>query len=160
MNVKDLEKLDLGHSPLTDNIFVGVLNKAKNIWKYKRDITNGFLMCVIQRWENKSEVIKSGTDEWEVSVRKLPTKKAEPLFYIQNTKAGYLGNAIMFWGKNRSGYTANLEDAGQYSYEEAKQLCQGNPEKNKAWPVEYIEMNAVRVTDHQYLKSSHIKNFE
>ncbi len=86
MNIKDLDRLDLGHSPLSDNIYLGVLNKAKNIWKYKRDVTNGFLQCVIQRWENQTEIIKSGSDEWEVTVRKIATNSSDSLPLSEQSK--------------------------------------------------------------------------
>lgn len=80
------------------------------------------------------------------------------MYYIQNTNAGYLGNAIIFWAKDRRGYTANLDNAHKFTEEEAKQICTGNPEKNKAWTVDYIDNNKgiQRVTDAQYLDSANI----
>lgn len=40
-------------------------------------------------------------------------------------------------------------------------ICQGNPEKNKAWPVEYIDNNEgiKRIIDMQYIEDSEIKIF-
>jgi hypothetical protein len=83
-------------------------------------------------------------------------------YYIQNTHTGYLGNAIMFWKINNNGYTADLNNSKQFTEEEAKNICQGNPEKNKAWPVDYIDNNKgiQRVIDSQYIDSVHIKEFE
>lgn len=83
-------------------------------------------------------------------------------YYIQNTKAGYLGNAILFWKKNRNGYTANLNDSLKFTEKEAKQICNMDPEKNKAWPVDYIDNNKgiQRIVDSQYLESSNIKKFD
>lgn len=82
-------------------------------------------------------------------------------YYIQNKNAGYLGNSIMFWALGNNGYTAKLNQAQQYTYEEAKVICRGNPTKNKAWPVEYINDNkgTALVTDSQYLESSNIVIF-
>lgn len=82
-------------------------------------------------------------------------------YYIQNIAAGYLGNAIIFWSKERKGYTANLDNAEQFEEKESKKICLNNPEKNKAWPVEYIDSNKgiQRIVDSQYLKSSNIHNF-
>ena len=82
-------------------------------------------------------------------------------YYIQNTKQGYLGNAIVFWKIGRNGYTAKLEQAEKFSYEEAKRICEGNPEKNKAWAVDYIDNNkgTARLTDSQYLRESNIIKF-
>lgn len=83
------------------------------------------------------------------------------LYYIQNTSAGYLGNSPMWWGVNRRGYTANLNAAHKFTKEEAQQICLGNPEKNKAWPVDYIDGNEgiQRIVDSQYMDSSFIETF-
>ncbi len=82
-------------------------------------------------------------------------------YYIQNTNVGYLGNAIIFWAKGRNGYTADLNNSHKFTEEEAKQICNGNPEKNKAWAVDYIDNNKgiQRVTDSQYLDSNNIKQW-
>lgn len=82
-------------------------------------------------------------------------------YYIQNTNAGYLGNAIIFWAKNSNGYTADLNNSHKFTEEEAKKICNGNPEKNKAWPVDYIDNNkgVQRVTDSQHLDSNYIAVF-
>jgi len=82
-------------------------------------------------------------------------------YYIQNTHSGYLGNSILFWALNSQGYTAKLEKAHQFTYDEAKKICDGSPDKNKAWPVDYIDNNdgTARVTDSQYLDKSHIQTF-
>lgn len=82
-------------------------------------------------------------------------------YYIQNRDAGFLGNAILFWGQNRSGYTADINKSHKFTEEEAKGICQGNPEKNRAWSVEYIDNNEgiQKIVDSQYLDSSKVKNF-
>jgi hypothetical protein len=84
-------------------------------------------------------------------------------YYIQNRNAGYLGNSPMWWGLNRNGYTADLNKAGKYSEEEAKGICTNNPEKNVAWPVDYIDNNEKgiqRVIDSQHMDSNNVKNFD
>ena len=82
-------------------------------------------------------------------------------YYIQNTDAGYLGNAIIFWAQGRNGYTADLNKSHKFTEEEAKQICNGNPKKNKAWAVEYIDGNKgiQRIVDCQYLEYDNIKIF-
>lgn len=82
-------------------------------------------------------------------------------YYIQNKEAGYLGNAIMFWKKGNNGYTADLDNSQQFTEEDAKHICLNNPEKNKAWEVNYIDKNKgiQRIVDSQYLESSNIVNF-
>lgn len=66
----ELDKITLGHSPLTDSIFVGTTEKP-GVWRNKKDVTNEFIGCVISRWENQKEVIKSGNDKWQITVKKL-----------------------------------------------------------------------------------------
>lgn len=82
-------------------------------------------------------------------------------YYIQNTNAGFIGNSIVFWALGSNGYTSKLDNAEKFDYEEAKKICQGNPEKNKAWSVDYIDSNkgTARVTDSQYLDDSNIIKF-
>jgi hypothetical protein len=83
-------------------------------------------------------------------------------YYIQNKDAGYLGNAIIFWAKNSRGYTADLNKAEQFTEERAKEICTGNPNKNKAWSVDYIDNNKgiQRIIDSQYLDYENIKSFK
>jgi hypothetical protein len=72
-----------------------------------------------------------------------------------------MGNAIVFWAKGRNGYTADINKSEKFSEEEAKEICLGNPKKNIAWPVDYIDNNEgnQKVTDSQYLKPINIKTF-
>lgn len=89
-------------------------------------------------------------------------EKSEPKYYIQNCDALFLGNAIMFWRKGRCGYTADLDNSEIFTEDDAAKICRGNPSKNKAWPVEYIDKNKgiQRIVDSQYIFSEHIKTFE
>jgi hypothetical protein len=65
------EVIRLGHSPLTDNVYAGRLNKKESQWLEKKDVTNDFLTCVLGRWENKVEVLSQGESQWEITVRKI-----------------------------------------------------------------------------------------
>lgn len=71
----DLDKVTLGVSPLTNTVFAGVSKKNPRgpglMWLSKKDVTQDFLGAVIQRWENQKEIIQSGKDKWEISVKKL-----------------------------------------------------------------------------------------
>lgn len=75
------------------------------------------------------------------------------LFYIQNTKAGFLGNAILFYKIGNCGYTADLDQAAKYTEDEAKTMILQDSYKNKAWPVDYIDdcKGIQRIVDSQYL---------
>lgn len=67
----ELEKLKLGHSSLTDRIFIGTVVKSGDKWINKVDVTNDFIACVLARWENQKEVIESDKGKWEISVKKI-----------------------------------------------------------------------------------------
>lgn len=52
----ELDDLRLGASELTDEVFVGILDKKGMLWKHKKDITNDFIHAVIQIWKNQKQV--------------------------------------------------------------------------------------------------------
>ncbi len=100
---------------------------------------------------------------WAHEFKELHVNKpsSDNLFYIQNTAAGYIGNAIVFWGKNNVGYYADLKNCQRYTEEEARKICLNNPDKNKAWPCSYIDnpKNVQIVTNSQFLDPDQIKTF-
>ena len=49
------EKLRLGVSPITKNVYVGRLNKDETMWIDKKDITEDFLRCCISYFEENTE---------------------------------------------------------------------------------------------------------
>jgi hypothetical protein len=59
----------------------------------------------------------------------------EELYYIRNK--GYLGNAFIWWGKDRNGYTCDINAAGRYTKEEAEKLC--DRDEDTALPCKYID---------------------
>jgi hypothetical protein len=83
------------------------------------------------------------------------------LYYIQNRSKGFLGNSIIWWGKNSRGYTADLNEAGKYTEEEAKKICTGHLVENVAYPCEYIDSNegVQRHVDMQYIDINQIAKF-
>lgn len=76
----------------------------------------------------------------------------EQLYYIQSVKRGYVGNCIVWWGKNRSGYTCHLDQAGQYTASEAIDICR-YPELATAHKVQDIKKVATLQVDMQHLKT-------
>lgn len=66
----DLEKLKMGHSYLSDSVFVGTVIKG-GVWRNKIDLTNYFLSCVISRWQNSTEEITDGKNKWRITVKKI-----------------------------------------------------------------------------------------
>ena len=69
----ELDNVTLGYSSLSGEVFAGTSIKP-GIWRHKIAVTNSFITCVIQKWEGYTEVIASGDDQWEITVKKLPKK--------------------------------------------------------------------------------------
>jgi len=97
-----------------------------------------------------------------MNVPDAPKEKPIQYFYIQNRDAGFLGNSPYWWALNSNGYTSHLEKAEKYTEEQAKKICLGNPEKNKAWPVDYINNNegVHKTIDSQYMDYEKVIKFE
>lgn len=66
----ELDNITLGYSSLSGSVFAGTPLKP-GVWRHKKEVTNDFLTCVINKWEDKSEIIQSGDDQWEITVKKL-----------------------------------------------------------------------------------------
>lgn len=67
-----LEELKLAKSSVTDNVYIGKVNKDGVSWSNKSDITNDFLKCVIDRWNGYVETIRvSDGKTYEISVKEV-----------------------------------------------------------------------------------------
>lgn len=75
----------------------------------------------------------------------------EQLYYIQSVKRGYLGNSVIWWGKDCKGYTCHLNLAGKYTSSEVMEICK-DPRDSKAYKIEDVEKAATLQVDMQYLK--------
>lgn len=73
-------------------------------------------------------------------------------YYLQSAKHGFIvGNSVLWWAKNSSGYTTNIDKAGVYSEEEAKEIYLGGWGGVIAWPKEYIDSIISRCVDSQHM---------
>jgi len=76
----------------------------------------------------------------------------EQMYYIQDSR-DYVGNSPLWWGKNRSGYTCDIDKAGLYTEEDA--MGQFNSrETDVPWKQEDVEKAVKRLVDHQYLNKN------
>jgi hypothetical protein len=73
----------------------------------------------------------------------------EEKFYIRDSRQ-YVGNCILWWRHDRNGYTTSLDEAGQFSKDEADLICQAR-DTDMAYPVYMIDEVAERHVDHQDL---------
>lgn len=79
----------------------------------------------------------------------MELKKPTDLYYIQDSRE-YVGNCVVFWGKNNSGYVCDITKAGLYTYEEAMSQHKSR-HTDIPWLKEDVE-NALRTfCDVQYL---------
>jgi hypothetical protein len=60
------DNLVLGKGSLTDNIYIGTLNKAKTHWIHKKDITNNFLQVVLERFNGYEEILSDGKKKYKI----------------------------------------------------------------------------------------------
>ncbi len=75
MKVSDIR---LGHSPLTDKIYAGRLNKDGAKWLEKTDVTNDFIHAAIGRWSGYKEKITGPDGEmYEFNVNKIESEQGE-----------------------------------------------------------------------------------
>ena len=77
------------------------------------------------------------------------TAVEESLFYIQNR--GPVGNCALWWRAGGCGYTCDLDDAGVFTEEQAREICRRRPDMDRAWPKSQIDGLAVRHLDVQKL---------
>ena len=70
-------------------------------------------------------------------------------YVIVTTKQKAYGNCL-FWGEERSGYTADLDSAGRYSVEDAIDICSNGDsfmvslELAKKWATAVVNFHDVR----------------
>ncbi len=74
-------------------------------------------------------------------------------YYIRNE--GYLGNALIWWGRDRNGYTCDINNAHKFTKEEAEKICK-RPQ-DSAYSCKYIDnlFEAQKlIIDSQYVDES------
>jgi hypothetical protein len=76
-------------------------------------------------------------------------------YYIQCTEH-YAFDFILWWGKERRGYTYDLNDAGLYSEEEARSIC-NNRWIDVAWSEEDIKTHLSTAVSINHLRKAGLK---
>ena len=72
------------------------------------------------------------------------------LYYLQD-KRSYVGNDILWWGKNNCGYTTDLRNAQVYTKEDALKQHMSR-ETDIPWPKAYIDAKTRPAVDMQHVK--------
>jgi len=69
------------------------------------------------------------------------------LYYVQDSRS-YVGNDVLWWGRNSAGYTTNIDEAEVYTDLEIGTFR----DTDIPWPFDYINRIARRAVDHQKLE--------
>lgn len=79
----------------------------------------------------------------------MELKKPTDLYYIQDSRS-YVGNCVVFLGKDRNGYVCDITKAGLYTYEEAMSQHKSR-HTDIPWLKEDVENALKTFCDVQYL---------
>lgn len=82
----------------------------------------------------------------DIKIKNLPKDKT---YYVQD-KRNYVGNSVLWWGKNSNGYVCNLPDAHEYTYEEIQKFI-GCRDTDVIWPSDHVKKAIRQHVDVQYL---------
>lgn len=74
----------------------------------------------------------------------------DQLFYLQDSRS-YVGNDVLWWAQNKSGYTTDLRKAHVFTKDEAQRQHNSRP-SDIPWPKEYIDGKTRPAVDMQYIK--------
>jgi hypothetical protein len=79
--------------------------------------------------------------------RKLTLLKNSRLYYMRDTRQ-VVGNCILWWGKNNSGYTCDLDRAEVYPEDVAMSMHRSRA-SDVPYPKDLMDSIAYRHVDHQ-----------
>lgn len=74
----DLEKIEMGVSSLTGEVYIGTLNPSRQSWRNKKLFTNQFIDTLLSKYTMIHTVeatktvhtITCGSHEWEITIKK------------------------------------------------------------------------------------------
>lgn len=66
----ELDNVTLGYSLLSESIFA-VVHSKPGVLGHKKNVTQSFIWCVIEKYKDSVEVISDGKNEWEITVKKI-----------------------------------------------------------------------------------------
>lgn len=72
------------------------------------------------------------------------------LFYLQDSRS-FVGNDVLWWARNGSGYTTDLRNAHVYTQEEAQARHDARA-TDIPWPKDYIDSKWRPAVDAQHIK--------
>lgn len=83
-----------------------------------------------------------------------PRPVSEDQYYLQDTR-DYVGNCVLWWRKNREGYTTDLREAHIFTKDEAyrQHACRAS---DLPWPKAYIDARSAPRVDHQVIDRNEV----
>jgi len=84
-------------------------------------------------------------------VNRMESLPDDELFYIQDTR-NYVGNAVLWWGLDSSGYVTDIKKAQKYTKKEVIEKIGQGRETDVFWPASHVESAIREYIDIQGLK--------
>ena len=67
----ELEKLRLGKSALTDNVYVGIVENDKISFKHHHDVTSDFYKAIVDWCMGQTRIIKGGGKQFKITCEEI-----------------------------------------------------------------------------------------
>lgn len=116
--------------------------------KLRRDKDNDILFFEgeeVKRWKMEHIIqVKERLDK----MYKLPD---DEMYYVQDAR-NYVGNAVLWWGLNSSGYVCDINRAQKYTKDEIIKRFGNGRETDIIWPASHVESAIKEIVDIQGLK--------
>lgn len=147
------EKTFLGTRGQAKNHFLDYLSSSGAIDNMGNNFN--FMSIKVHREKSGDIVDFDGIhiSRWQIEERKrishlLNSIQKDKIYYVQDNRS-YVGNAVLWWGKNGNGYVTDLEKAHKFTYDE---LLKFNPRSSDiVWDSEHVEKAVRNYVDGQYL---------
>ena len=119
--------------------------KCKRVKEYDKVEYEGYIV-------NRSQAIydiedKKKKDERNKKLESLPENE---MFYVQDAR-NYVGNSVLWWGINDSGYVCDIRKAHKYTKEEIIKKFSHGRESDIIWNAKHVEGNISYHIDSQHL---------
>ena len=76
------------------------------------------------------------------------------MYYVQDAR-NYVGNSVLWWGLNSSGYVTDIAKAHKYTKEEIVKRFTDGRETDIVWSAKHIEANLKQHVDRQSIKKEY-----
>ncbi len=86
--------------------------------------------------------------EKEKRNEKLKQLDENEMYYVQDSRS-YVGNCVLWWGKNSSGYVCSINEAHKYTKQEIIAKFIDGRDTDIVWNAKHIEGNIKQVVDIQ-----------